>query len=142
MKQDEREAFARPVREAALLADEFVLQASGAAPYRLFLRLWRNPRHARAEFRAWLLGAAGADLWQCLARADGVRGCIQNHARLDAAEHAPPALCDCVVEIDCAQIAACEAALGEACDEMAGRDDFLGQRDAIWTTATILHDAP
>ncbi|MFT5219524.1 MAG: hypothetical protein ACI87H_001661 [Gammaproteobacteria bacterium] len=142
MKQDEREAFARPVREVALLADEFVIQAVADSPYKMFLRIWRQPDIAPADFRSWWLSEAGHELWQRLATLTTIQGFTQNHARLVDTEHAPPALCDCVIEIACADIAACEAVLSEALVELYGYDKYISNCSAIWTIETVLHDVP
>lgn len=141
MKQDETEAFARPVREVALLADEFILQPCADAPRKLFLRIWREPTLALTEFRSWWLTEAGSELWQRLAEVKTVQGYVQNHARLADSAYAPPPLCDCVDEIACADVAACESVLRQAIVELRGFGDRVSAYKAIWTTETILHDA-
>jgi hypothetical protein len=140
MKQDESEAFARPVREVALLADEFTLQHSVDAAHKLFLRIWRNPSISLTEFRSWWLNEAGVEVWQRLAEVKTVQGYIQNHARLTDSENAPPPLCDCTDEIACEDIAACESVLIQALNELRGFDDHVRGYKAIWTTETVLHD--
>jgi hypothetical protein len=141
MKQDEREAFARPVREVALLADEFILLPCTDSRSKLFLRLWRQPTIERAKFRTWWLAEAGPELAQRLATIDSIRGYVQNHARLVEAENAPPSLCDCVDEIACEDTAACEAVLIQLFDELHGFADHISSFKAIWTSETILHGA-
>lgn len=141
MKKDEAEAFARPVREVALLADEFVLQPSADAPRKLFLRIWRESALTLADFRSWWLNEAGAEIWKQLAEVKTVQGYIQNHARLVPGENAPPSLCDCVDEIACADVVACESVLSQAIDGLRGFDEHVRACTATWTTETVLHDA-
>jgi hypothetical protein len=141
MKQDEAEAFARPVREVALLADEFILQPCADAPRKLFLQIWREPTLALTDFRSWWLTEAGTELWQRLAEVKTVQGYIQNHARLADSEYAPPPLCGCVDEIACEDVAACESVLSQAIKELRGFGDHVRACKAIWTTETVLHDA-
>ena len=141
MKQDETEAFARPVREVALLADEFTLQACADARRKLFLQIWREPGLALTEFRSWWLGEAGPELWQRLAEVKTVQSYIQNHARLAHSEYAPAPLCDCVDEIACEDVVACETVFNQAINELRGFGDHVRDCKAIWTTETVLHDA-
>jgi hypothetical protein len=141
MKQDETEAFVRPVREVALLADEFTLQPCADVPLKLFLQIWRQPTLTLTQFRAWWLSEAGAELWQRLVEVKSVQGYIQNHARLADCENAPPPLCDCVDEIACGDVAACESVLSQAINELSGFDDHVRACKAVWTTETVLHDA-
>jgi hypothetical protein len=141
MKQDETEAFARPVREVALLADEFTLQSCSGALLKLFLQIWREPTLALPEFRSWWLTEAGSELCQRLAEVETVQGYVQNHARIADSESAPPPLCDCVDEIACEDVAACETVLSQAIDELRGFGDHVRACKAIWTTETVLHDA-
>ncbi|MFT5111153.1 MAG: hypothetical protein ACI8P9_000464 [Parasphingorhabdus sp.] len=139
MKQDESEAFARPVREVALLADEFTLKPCADAPHKLFLRIWREPSFTRSEFRSWWLKEAGPEVWQRLAEVKTLQGYIQNHARLVDSENAPLPLCDCIDEIACEDITACESVLSQALSELRGFDDHVRDCKAIWTSETVLY---
>jgi hypothetical protein len=141
MKQDEREAFAQPVREVALLADEFILVPCADTPRKLILRLWRQPAIKCVEFRTWWLTEVGQELVQRLETIDSVKGYIQNHARLVETEHAPESLCDCVDEIACEDTAVCEAVLIQLFDELHEFGDYISSFKAIWTSETILHGA-
>jgi hypothetical protein len=141
MKQDEVETFARPVREVALLADEFTLQPCADAPHKLFLQIWREPTLTLTEFRSWWLTEAGFGLWQRLAEVKTVQGYLQNHARLADSENSPSPLCDCVDEIACEDVAACESVLSRAINELRGYGDHVRACKAIWTTETVLHDS-
>jgi hypothetical protein len=141
MKQDEAEAFARPVREVALLADEFTLQPHADAPRKLFLQIWREPMLALTEFRSWWLTEAGPELWQRLVKVKTVQGYIQNHARLTHSENTPSPVCDCVDEIACEDAVVCESVLSQALNELHGYRDHVRACKAIWTTETVLHDA-
>ena len=141
MRQDEREAFARPVHEVALLADEFILLPCADTSRKLILRLWRQPAIKCAEFRTWWLTEVGHELARRLATIDSIKGYMQNHTRLVETAYAPESLCDCVDEIACEDATACEAVLIQLFDELHGFGDYISSFKAIWTNETILHGA-
>lgn len=137
MKRDERETFARPVREASLLAEEHVLRACKPARYKLFLRLRARPDRSGPAFRDWWLGVMGPGLLQRLDAVDACRGYVQSHARApDAGRGIPAPLCDCVDELACDHPERVDAALSAA---IAGAAEHLAEVKAIWTEETVLY---
>jgi hypothetical protein len=142
MKADEAETFARPVREVALLADEFIFEPGGAATSKLFLRFWRQADAAPAEFRAWWLQDAGPEMSRRLASAGIDSSYVQNHARLPNDGAPTPALCDSVDEFACDDRAALENLLLSAFRDIDGFASHVDRYSAIWTMQTVLHDAP
>ena len=141
MQADEADTFARPVREVALLADEFVF-ATGNAASKLFLRFWREAPISLADFRAWWLLEAGPELNRRLAGAGIDSGYVQNHARLQSDGVPSPALCDCVDEFDCSDRPALENLLLAAFSEIDGFTRHVNRYGAIWTAQSVLHDDP
>lgn len=134
MKRDERETFARPVREVAALCAEHVFKPCEAARYKLFLRVWRKPAQSLESFRAERLAEHGPRLLRRLEAEGLCRGYVQNHARAEAPAHSvPPPLCDCVEELACDDATACAALLRPLLEEDAA------EVRAVWTEETLLY---
>jgi len=142
MQADEADTFARPVREVALLADEFIFEPGSDIASKLFLRFWRQAAMPLAEFRAWWLQQAGPELNHRLADAGIDGGYRQNHARLQTDGVSTPALCDCVDEIGCDDRSTLENLLLAAFREIDGFGSHVNRYGAIWTVQTQLHDEP
>ena len=140
LKRDERETFARPVREVAVLTGEHPIVPFGGERRKLFLRVRRNPQIGPADFRAWWLGKAALQVTKLLSETGPGCGYAQNHAR-PADEDAPEPLCDCVDEIAAADAARVDALLAGPIRDMAGFSDHVRDLAGIWTEETVLHPA-
>ncbi len=140
MKQDEVETFARPVRDVALLAEEWLFKPCEPAAYKLFLRVWRQPEKSLQDFQDWWRESFGPRLLQRLESEGICQGYIQNHARSqDSGEAVPPPLCDCVDELACDDAAACDLAVRETLDATAALAAHVLDFKAIWTEETLLY---
>ena len=140
MKRDEREAFARPVREVAVLTEEYRFLEDAPASHKLFLRAWAKPGCSRADFRAWWLESYGTEFLRRLETSGGCRGYSQNHARAeDSGEGVPPPICDVVDELATGDPQVVAIAVLETLDALPDGAALLGDIKAIWTEETLLH---
>ena len=139
MRRDERETFARPVREVSVLTDEHVFQAPEPSPLKLFLRVRGHPELPRRTFRNWWLREFGPLLLRRLGDSGQCQGYHQNHARALSAEDGAPPLCDCVDEVACTDAGRCGAVFRAALAEAADVKDHVSTITAICTAETVLY---
>ena len=140
MKQDEREAFAHPVREVAILTEEFRFVEETPAPRKLFLRAWAKPGVMRQDFKTWWLESYGPAFLRRLDASGVCRGYSQNHAREEyPGTGIPPPICDVVDEVATAGPETIALAVDETLKSLRDAGDLLKKVRAIWTEETILH---
>lgn len=139
LKRDERETFARPVRDVSVLTGEHVFRPCDSAPMKLFLRVWAHPDRPRRDFRDWWLRAFGPRFLMRLDENEQGCGYVQNHARASASADDPPPLCDCVDEIACADAGRTGASIQEALAGLADMASYVADIKAIWTNETVLY---
>ena len=142
MKQDEGETFARPVRDFALLTDEYVFEPGASTPKKVFLRIWRRPEMKEADFKDWWLKAVGPHLKASLESNGQKDGYIQNHARQPGGENSAPLVCDCIDEIGYSDANACDQIISMALNEGPEFSRYVRDIQAIWTEQTVLHGSP
>ena len=137
MKADERETFARPVRDVAIVTESHTFMPCAPGGGKLFLRLWRRSGCTPEDFREWWMETAGPALLKSLEKNSAGAGYVQNHARSDVTDR----LCDCVDEIGYDETDACDRAIADVLDALSSIRGHLGDVRAIWTWETVLHDA-
>ncbi|HEV2673770.1 MAG TPA: EthD domain-containing protein [Aliidongia sp.] len=134
-KADERETFARPVAQFALLTDEIIFKMAASGRPKLFVALRRAEALTAAAFRDLWCGAVGPRLVERVGSLDPGGGYVQNHARATPSPQGFPA--DCIDEIALRDPSGFLDRLRETLDH----SHIVASVRCVLTQETLLHPA-
>lgn len=138
MKHDEKETFAGPVSQVAMLGEETVHRPMQLARFKLFLRFEPAPGQSREAFRLIWSADGVRRILDALDAAKVCRGYARTVSRAGAAEAAiPNPICDGVDEIATDEIDETERAVLQG---LAAAGIEPSRVAATWTTETLLYD--